>query len=889
MSEVSDNTINPNKIKKIRKKIAKYLEEKRTDTTEFTHLSMGGLHPPGKFNIITKKDVKTLNKLLAEAYDNNLHYSILEKRNSYGPVIVDIDLEMSKVNYKKGTRLYDDKLLLYVCNFYRESIRKLCDVQTGDLNICVFEKEKISNKKENVKDGFHIIFPSLCLHYKVRHLIREYVVKRANESKMFNAYENEVSDIFDKSIVSSNNWLIYGCCKPNNSIYEFTRYLNYNSKELDLKSFGKNTKSIIKLLSLRSERWNEDNSNILNSNLDEEFVNDEFNQLDINHTEKMSEFDISQDKEEIIKNCHKLLGMLSKKRANNYHTWIRVGWALHNTDLSLLPKWKEFSKRSNKYKPGECEKRWRSMHDKGLTYRSLRMWAKEDNPEKYERFNQEQFELLLKKNEGLGTFWIAKALQNRYGDNFVCTNPDRNEWYEFKNNRWSELKGGGKLIQLMSSQFSNSYRVLVEKYNKFAILAPENEKRGFDAQADSYKKIANALMNISFKKKIMEEAKNLFYDPDFFERLDENHDIIGFKDGVYDLKLHKFRKGQPDDYLSLSTKVNFIPWNPNNKISKDILKFLKEILPNDKVRNYFLTVLSTCVSGDNNEEKIYFATGTGSNGKSVLFELISHGLGDYYISCPITILTGKRTQSSQASPELARFKGPRIGVFQEPNSGDKLNVGSLKEYTGNDKFYARKLHQDPIEIKPQIKLFMACNDLPEANTNDGGTWRRIRVIDFISKFVDKEDLDDRKKNMYLIDKTLKHKLPEWGPIFAGYLIHIYKNDYCKNKLVEPSEVLLATKSYRSENDYLREYFDFRIDITEDKKDCIAKRPIWNDFKNWFKEFKEGNKLPSCKKLYTFIDDMVGKPGRNKPWSGLMFKIDESLIDSDNEIGADLDA
>ena len=35
--------------------------------------------------------------------------------------------------------------------------------------------------------------------------------------------------------------------------------------------------------------------------------------------------------------------------------------------------------------------------------------------------------------------------------------------------------------------------------------------------------------------------------------------------------------------------------------------------------------------------------------------------------------------------------------------------------------------------------------------------------------------------------------------------------------------------------------------------------------------------------------MVGKPGRNKPWSGLMFKIDESLIDSDNEIGADLDA
>ena len=41
----------------------------------------------------------------------------------------------------------------------------------------------------------------------------------------------------------------------------------------------------------------------------------------------------------------------------------------------------------------------------------------------------------VEKNEGLGTFWIAKALHNRYSDNFVCTNPDRNEWYEFKENR----------------------------------------------------------------------------------------------------------------------------------------------------------------------------------------------------------------------------------------------------------------------------------------------------------------------------------------------------------------------------------------------------------------------------------------------------------------------
>ena len=43
--------------------------------------------------------------------------------------------------------------------------------------------------------------------------------------------------------------------------------------------------------------------------------------------------------------------------------------------------------------------------------------------------------------------------------------------------------------------------------------------------------------------------------------------------GVYDLKLHEFRKGQSDDYISLSTKVDYIPWNPNNPTSKKILQF----------------------------------------------------------------------------------------------------------------------------------------------------------------------------------------------------------------------------------------------------------------------------------------------------------------------------
>ena len=138
-----------------------------------------------------------------------------------------------------------------------------------------------------------------------------------------------------------------------------------------------------------------------------------------------------------------------------------------------------------------------------------------------------------------------------------------------------------------------------------------------------------------------------------------------------------------------------------------------------------------------------------------------------------------------------------------------------------------------------------------------------------------------------MDNKLKHKLPDWGPIFAGYLVNIYRERYSKEKLIEPPEVLQATNNYRSDNDFYREYFDFRIDHTKSNTDIIGKRPLWNDFKSWFKEFKEGQKQPPVKKLYEFVSNTIGKP-LSKGWRGIKFKYDDSDSDDDNIKKNDLD-
>ena len=89
------------------------------------------------------------------------------------------------------------------------------------------------------------------------------------------------------------------------------------------------------------------------------------------------------------------------------------------------------------------------------------------------------------------------------------------------------------------------------------MTANETTKKTYLTEADTFSKISKKLMDISFKEKIMKEAQYLFYEDDFQQKLDEKHHLIGFNNGVYDLKIRKFRDGQPDDHISLYTNVHY--------------------------------------------------------------------------------------------------------------------------------------------------------------------------------------------------------------------------------------------------------------------------------------------------------------------------------------------
>ena len=107
------------------------------------------------------------------------------------------------------------------------------------------------------------------------------------------------------------------------------------------------------------------------------------------------------------------------------------------------------------------------------------------------------------------------------------------------------------------------------------------------------------------------------------------------------------------------------------------------------------------------------------------------------------------------SSEVIALKGTRYAVMQEPSKGDRINEGIMKEITGGDPIQGRALFKDSQTFIPQFKLVVCTNTLFEIKSNDDGTWRRIRVVEFLSKFTENPvDDDPDQPYQFKVDKKL---------------------------------------------------------------------------------------------------------------------------------------
>lgn len=444
-------------------------------------------------------------------------------------------------------------------------------------------------------------------------------------------------------------------------------------------------------------------------------------------------------------------------------------------------------------------------------------------------------------------YQIAKAAFNIYKERFRVDDVKNTTWYEYDGVRWNKSHSINILISEELPKYYMGIKISdtsVPK-NDLQEFLVNNEKIDANLRNQMVDNIVAKLENVNFKNNIMNQITYLYknYDPTFYENLDSNPHLLGFKNGVYDFQTMIFRPSTENDCLTFSTNYEYIEYDENNEQTKEIYSFLSKIITNDKVREYLLKVLGSSLVGIP-DEKFYIWTGlSGANGKSTLINFLEQTLGDYITSVDVSLLTNKRGSSSNASPDVVRLRGKRIFTFQEPEHDDKLRTGILKQYTGGDTIVARELFKAPISFKLQGTMIMCCNDLPSVASIDGGTWRRIRVIEFNSRFCDHPN--PSKPNEFKIDPQLKMKMNNWKPYFMSILIYWYKKTL-KEGIQEPSEVKRATTKYKADNDKFNEFFDQCLDENEHKYE--TNKFLYSHLAQWWSSNYPNSKIPELKEL-----------------------------------------
>lgn len=846
-----------------------FLKQHRVDKgATFTHTCMGG---SGSY-FIPDDDLNTFYDLYVEHIENNqgaLH--LTEKSTPIGPLRVDLDFIYSKDIVKHQ---HTQEQVLDFVNSYMAEVAKLVKLPE-QVEVFVTEKDRPTIDKERSKSGVHILVPDVRVNKYVETTIRRNLLTRMSEFFPGLPLADPWDKVYDTQPLSHTaQWTLYCSLKQNGLPYKIKYVVDWTPTEMSVDNTRLQfTSDLVKRMSVRAS---EDTATPLTEyglklyeNVPMESGNNSVSahravtpsrgrQMQRNpggsrgnSPAGLVQRALSEEERDFL-SAH--VKNLARFRADNYEEWVRTGICLKNIHTDLLEVFLDFSSQSDKYNERDCIQRWNGIAFKSDGQRietgTLLYWSRLDNPEGYERIRETNITTLVDAAQASAEHDVARVVHAKFRDTYKCAKFGNNVWYRFTGHIWEETEKG---IDLQCKLSSEIWKIFLRREKDFISRLETMDDCGHKKgerdmtcpyckacyMKESMNKVCMNLKKTKFKENVMKECRELFLDEQFAAKADENKNLVAFNNGIYDTSTYTFRDGKPEDYITFSTKVDFDPEMHHEQYAcwPEISKLLNNVFPVEEVRTYFLQHLSTLLIGGNEAQKFHILTGSGSNGKSMLMNLVTTAMGDYACKVPISLLTQGRNKSSAASPEVVRIKGKRFVTMQEPDEGVAINSGLMKELASGEKITARDLYagsKQMVDFDVQAKFHLACNEKPKIQTTDGGTWRRLVVIDFPTKFVVKP-VESHEMHM---DESLQHKVvsESWATCFLRFMVQLLEDGKGFRKLTPPSQVMSYTNEYQAENDSIARFMQDHmnsVDTTqENHPELVTKQELARQFKEW---------------------------------------------------------
>lgn len=615
-----------------------------------------------------------------------------------------------------------------------------------------------------------------------------------------------------------------------------------------------------------------------------------------------------EDIYEDLDKAEKILPCLSGARADNRTTWFEMGCILFSIscgDERGLKMFIDFSKRCpSKYKDGECQDMWHNgkFYVGNYTIASLFAFLKEDNqeqPEVVDVIQNQMFDVKIDRmmlthyDTAELIFSLYKGVLYTDGCKKWALYHDgrlRSEEYqkEFLN-KWEISERSTIFNQVVTQdiiprvdnrirRLRNELKEIKEKLKRLEQSDDDEDNEGESDNENSsgarlkkkktwltrtlehVKKIRKSLCTLSWINSSGGMSVAKFRNIRFFSKLDENIDLLGFDNGVYDLKNLLFRSSTPSDYCTFSVGYDYKEFRQEDPAVEKVKLMLKQMFVDESVREFTLKLLALMLRGRNMLKKLTVLHGKRDNGKTLLCMLLKHALGQYLATLSTNVISGKvQASPNTASPELAKTRGVRILILNELSPKHAIQSENMKRITGGeDGIYARDLYDSGGGFVPQFNPLATTNALVRLDEIDSAILERMLIIPCDSMFVrDGYPLDEEEqykqcifpKNEGLADDI---RNSEMAPAFLWLLLTYYLPLAREEGLNYPDKVIKATKECKDFNDCVQQFTDAKLQPSDDPDQTIDLSTLYTTFKGWYQPLHPNQHTP----IYlNFVADM----------------------------------
>jgi putative DNA primase/helicase len=288
--------------------------------------------------------------------------------------------------------------------------------------------------------------------------------------------------------------------------------------------------------------------------------------------------------------------------------------------------------------------------------------------------------------------------------------------------------------------------------------------------------------------------------------------LINLKNGTFEVTSNgnQLRPFERADFLKYQLAFDYEP----TATAPRFQKFLDEVLPDTALQNVLSEYLGYLFIKPSalKLEKVLLLYGTGANGKSVVFEIVSALVGKENISS-----YSLHSLTDQAGYYRAQIANKLVNYATEVNGLTRTDI--FKALASGEPMEARQPYGRAMTVENYAKFIFNCNELPKEVEHSHGFFRRFMIIPFQVTIPDKEQ--DKK----LPEKIIRMEL-------AGVFNWILEG---LQRLLEREDFTDAAACNRMLDDYKKESDSVQMFLEDyNYKKSIG---VWLELKSFYADYK----------------------------------------------------